>query len=331
MKKTKRILNATVFSLSLIFSTTCASAKGFSDFLNSTTEKVNDLKSKAEQKGSELKSKIEDVTSDSIGNVSDKVNTISDKITGFYDNAAELVASLNKALEDPSPEDVYYIGRSVAANILSNYPAYENPELEKYLNKICQAIVLNSVEQAPYNGYHVKVLDSSEINAFSTPSGHILITRGLVSCADSEDALAAVIAHEIAHIQLEHGLNSIKGDRISSAAKLTAQKTSDAMGLDSVTAFLDSVSDSLLSKMEEGYSQSQEYEADKKALELMANAGYSPSAMVSMLQKMETVGEFKTHPAPENRIKNVNVYLKKYKVNDTTSYRTERYSKIIKH
>ncbi|MBR6193734.1 MAG: M48 family metalloprotease [Treponema sp.] len=255
-----------------------------------------------------------------------------------------------------SAEDAYYIGRATAAAILKKYSFYEDAELESYLNKICQTIVANSDEPLPYNGYHVKVLDSDEVNAFSTPAGHILVTRGMVSCATSEDSMAAIIAHEIAHIQLQHGLEAIKDKRINeSGVDALEDALSNMPGYKKTMNFITKISDStksMLSKagfdeseidmgidlnnlsgfvvdfLVNGYSKEAEFAADKKALSLMAAAGYSPSEMINMLEKMQKVGEFKTHPKPQDRIKEVRKALKSVKVKDTMSFRKSRFAKI---
>lgn len=247
------------------------------------------------------------------------------------DTGRAIVSSVKKTMEDITPEDSYYIGRSVAANILTNYKVYSDRDMEIYLNKICQALVLNSSDPFLYNGYHVKVLNSTEVNAFSTPGGHILITKGLIDCAQTEDALAAVIAHEIAHIQLKHSLNSIKNSRFKDASDTILSAFSD----DSNT--LGDVSDDIVSSLfSSGFSQGQEFDADEEAIRLMAAAGYSPSAMISMLEVMKThenpsskSGFFKTHPSPSLRIKNIKSAVKKAAVEDTMSYRESRYNKAM--
>ncbi|HBG36499.1 MAG TPA: peptidase M48, partial [Treponema sp.] len=105
--------------------------------------------------------------------------------------------AIAKAAEPITPEQEYYIGRSVAATLLQSYDLADEVKLTAYLNKICMALVIHSERPELYNGYHVSILDSDQINAFATSGGHILITRGLLSCAENEDALASVIAHEI--------------------------------------------------------------------------------------------------------------------------------------
>ena len=136
-----------------------------------------------------------------------------------------------------------------------------------------------------YRGYHVKMLDTAEVNAFSTSAGHILVTKGLLSCAKSEDALAAVIAHEIAHIQLQHSLKSIKTSRFTAAAAATANAALTVVSNDTELAntLNDMVDDVITDLVNTGYSQGQEFDADELALTLMADAGYNPKAMDDML------------------------------------------------
>ena len=248
------------------------------------------------------------------------------------DDVVNVVQSVAKLAEDISAEDAYYIGRSVAANILTNYDVYSDKALEKYLNKICQTLVINSSDPSPYNGYHVKVLDAiNEVNAYSTPGGHILITTGLIDCADTEDALAAVIAHEIGHIQLKHSLGSIKASRFKDTMDAVDQMFSDDE--------MDDVSDDIISSMMgSGFSQGQEYDADEKAIELMKNAGYQPSAMIDMLEQMKAhermssnKGFFKTHPSPSSRISNIKSFVRNAEKNleNTMEYREDRYDRVM--
>src|SRR5574344_2492121 len=116
-------------------------------------------------------------------------------------------------MEEITPEQEYYIGRAVAGTILEKYNVYNSEKMQKYLNEICSAIVINSDKPVLYKGYYVAILDTDEVNAFATSGGHILVSRGLLSCAESEDARAAGIAHEVSHIQLQHSIKAIKSSR----------------------------------------------------------------------------------------------------------------------
>ena len=244
-----------------------------------------------------------------------------------------------RAFEDITPEQEYFIGRAVAANILGSYRIQtSNSALTIYVNKICNTLVINSPRPEIFNGYRVNILDTDEINAFATSGGHIFVTRGLVNCAGSEDALAAVIAHEIAHIQLQHGLKSIKNSRITQALIVTGTSAASAAGgydLGELTSvFSESVGEIITTMVNNGYSQAQEFEADSVAMELLALAGYEPSSLLEMLrvlgqnQSSRSGGFNRTHPTPAQRISNVQRTVANFRVADTRSYRVPRFNEI---
>jgi len=256
-------------------------------------------------------------------------------------NTEKAISNTNKAVvnaaEDITPEQEYYIGRAVAANILKTYSLYKgSPALTAYLNRICGAIVINSPKPDIYKGYHVAILDSREINAFATSGGHIFITRGLISSANTEDALAGVIAHEIAHIQLQHSIKAIRSSRITQALLVTGASAAGAVsGYDvneMTSIFNESVGDIVGTLVNNGYSQMQEFDADAKALSLLAGAGYNPSGLIDMLKELEkkqkgvSGGFNKTHPSPERRRSSAETALAlQPKITDTSSYRKARF------
>lgn len=249
------------------------------------------------------------------------------------------VAAVAEASAPISPEQEYYIGRSVTASLLGSYKLYSSPELTNYVNMVCQVLAMNSQRPQLYKGYYVAILDTDQINAFASSGGHILVTRGLLECATSEDALAAVLAHEIAHIQLQHGIKAIKGDRWTNAALTTASSSLSALSdgelKEVVDAFDESVNSVVSTMVNTGYSQSQEYDADETALEIMASAGYNPHAMTEMLgelkarQPKSSGGFASTHPSADKRLKQVEKKLKKYAAISVPETRVARYNHMM--
>jgi predicted Zn-dependent protease len=244
-----------------------------------------------------------------------------------------------KAADSLTAENEYYLGRAVAANIAARYPVYtRDPAMTVYLNKICSALVINSPRPDIYAGYHVAILDTMEINAFATPGGHIFVTRGLLGCAANEDALASVIAHEIAHIQLRHALMSIRNARyINAAVSGVLAGLGEGLGgsVKELTGVMgDSVNEIITTMVSNGYAKDQELEADAQALALLAAAGYQPAAILDMLAALEQVqqgrpGFSKTHPPPAERISGVNKHLARYRISDTRSYRVRRFAVAV--
>jgi len=259
---------------------------------------------------------------------------------GFPGGSGDPFAGMDRAFGTQDDTDItmvdeYYLGRAVAANVLKTYKPYtRNEELTIYLNRICQSLVINSSRPVLFNGYHVLVLDTPEFNAFATPGGHIFVTRGLVEAATSEDALAALIAHEIAHIILRHGVNLIEDMKITEEIADMARRgaaLSNSPGAQRALAMRNSVSGIVDTMMKNGYSRDQEYEADKTAIELLAATGYDPNGLVDMLRILQRVqgsqrgGFNSTHPAPQDRIARIGNTAARFRTEDTKAARTGRF------
>jgi predicted Zn-dependent protease len=242
------------------------------------------------------------------------------------------------AREELNAADSYFIGRAVGANILRLYRPYTaNPALLAYLQNICDAITVNSPRPEFYNGYHLMILDTPEINALTTPGGHIFVTRGFIGLAGSEDALAAIIAHEIAHIQLEHSVELI--NRMSLTWELTGQgrraaeiASRDLPEKERILLFGNSVNEMVNTLIRKGYSRTQELEADVYAAGLLAGAGYDPHALTEILRILQNKaagrspeGFNATHPPPAQRIANLQPALARYPASVSPSYRKSRF------
>ncbi|MCL2123465.1 MAG: M48 family metalloprotease [Desulfovibrionaceae bacterium] len=225
--------------------------------------------------------------------------------------------TLAKSAEDFSPEQEYYLGRGVTATMLGRYRPLRAPAANDYLNLLGQSLARYSTMPNTYGGYHFLLLDSSEINAFAAPGGLILVTRGLVQCAHNEDELAAVLAHEIAHVQLRHGVGSIKQARKTEAlmtlGSIAASAAPSPVSLSSLNSlFGGAINDMVQTMAVNGYSRGAELEADQAALAILRGAGYPEAALASMLRNMSArvtpgAGFGKTHPSPADRLKALGV------------------------
>ena len=237
---------------------------------------------------------------------------------------------IRNAAEEMTPEQKYFIGRAVAANILARYRIWNgDPALTAYLNKICMAITVNSPGPDLFNGYRVAILDTGGIKSFATPGGHIFLSKGLVSAALSEDALAGLIAHEIAHIQLQHGIRAVTGIRIT---EINAGSCPDEF-----SGIFGKAVGEIVNTLNKGYSQAQEFEADNLALSLLASAGYSPLGLLEVLKELENIRSAhpedfcSIHPSPARRIANIQRYIGNFTVTDTRSYRQERFNMMMRN
>jgi predicted Zn-dependent protease len=237
-----------------------------------------------------------------------------------------------------TPQDAYYLGRAVGANLLTRYKPYtQKPALTQYVNEVCASLLVNTPITDLYGGCHVLILDSPNLNAITSSGGHIFIYRGLIEAVKSEEELAAVLAHEIAHLQkrhsieavekarLESGLNDIVNEGLTAIARNVSVKERRQLLDQSVSTLMDQL-------LAEGYSVEQEYAADQAALDILAAAGYPPSSLASVLTILQKQGHTggKTHPMTSTRISRVQRAGNRDPKPDYRSARAARFAAAIK-
>jgi predicted Zn-dependent protease len=162
-------------------------------------------------------------------------------------------------------------------------------------------------QDAPGWPWEINVESTSQVNAYAMPGGKIMVYSGLVEKLGlSDDELAAVIGHEIAHALREH-----TRERVSRAygQELALTVGAAALGLDAGTAKIANAVGQVTFQLP--HSREQEAEADRIGLELMARAGYDPSAAASVWKKMNSASSggppqlLSTHPSNESRIRDL--------------------------
>lgn len=197
-------------------------------------------------------------------------------------------------------------GREIVSIYLGASGLSDDPELNRYVNLVGTRVA--SVSARADILWTFGVLDTESVNAFAAPGGFILVTRGLLNLLESEDELAAVLAHEVSHIVRQHHWQIIKKQQATAAVIKKMQgniKASNELFSDINGLFSD--------MMTRGLDKSAEFEADRDAAILAANAGYDCTAILSLLEKMgglkadsdEVSLLFQTHPAPEERLDQV--------------------------
>jgi len=246
--------------------------------------------------------------------------------------------AFGKAMEQITPEQEYYVGRAVGATILQQYKPYNNEAANLYLNQLGQTIAAASDRPETFKGYHFLIMDSDEINAFAAPGGFIFVSRGMIRLCRNEDELAAVLAHEVGHVQLKHAIGAISNSRWTSAFTILTAEAGKNLGgqalKDLTTAFEGSISDISKKLITSGYARSQERDADKVAVAIMPRLGYNPSALVSVLQNMSTkvkpeAGFGKTHPPPDDRIKDLRAMIGTGTTPAAPAARQQRFAKAM--
>jgi predicted Zn-dependent protease len=247
--------------------------------------------------------------------------------------------ALRKGFSDLTPQEEYYLGRAVAARILGQYKVLADDSRTQYLNTLGLLLARASERPETYGGWHFLLLDSDEVNAFAAPGGFVFVTRGLYATCATEEQLAAVLAHEVSHVTLRHGLGAIKNDRLTEAFTIigteAVKEYSPAQIAKLTAAFEGSINDIANKMIVSGYSQGQEYAADAAAAHVAWRAGYDPAGLTEFLAALGEKGKqgakqgfFSTHPPPEDRLSKAEAAIKEDKLTgETDAGRTMRFEK----
>lgn len=264
-------------------------------------------------------------------------------VAGFNINTASIASSVkavSKTFEDITPEQEYYIGRTIGAQILNKYRPYNRIAANRYINVMGQTLAQASDRPETFGGYHFMIQDSDEINALAAPGGLIFITRGMLRCCPHEEAVAAVLAHEIGHVQHQHGLQAIKKSRLTDALTTLAVEGTKTFGNEQLAgltaAFEDSITDITSTLINSGYSRAFEKTADVTAVEILQRVGYNPNGLVDMLQQMGRqlkpgrLDFAKTHPDPKTRIAQITPLIGDYQSVKVIKNRQSRLEAALK-
>lgn len=177
--------------------------------------------------------------------------------------------------------------------------------------------VANQMTALVGGDWEVTVFADDAANAFALPSGKIGVFTGLLKVAETQDQLAAVIGHEIAHVQAEHSNERVSTNYIAQAGLSLAQAAAGAYGVDQQGIAMGLLGLGAQYGVILPFGRAQESEADVLGLDLMAKAGFDPRQSVRLWENMARQGggqppEFlSTHPSHSTRISDLNSMIPK--------------------
>lgn len=204
------------------------------------------------------------------------------------------------------------LGQQVAAEIASDPSQFpilseaQYPNAYAHIRRIRDNILASGeVAYRDEFAWDIRIINDDILNAFATPGGHMYVYTGLIKFLETEDDLAGVIGHEIAHadqrhsvkqMQTQYGLSVLlgmaSGENASQLRQITLQMAGKLAGL--------------------SFSRAHESEADKFSVIYLCPTAYKSDAAASFFEKLEAnnqapgVPEFlSTHPAPDRRIENI--------------------------
>lgn len=195
----------------------------------------------------------------------------------------------------PVPEEVR-IGRQVADSMVEQVGVYQDPALDAWLEDLGDRLAARLTD-SPYD-YEFAILDQPEPNAFAAPGGFVFVSRGLLAVAGSEDEIAAVLGHEMTHVERRHSMQQMRRDSrprlLTIPGNLIGAVISEDLG-----NFINSPFDAVAELRAAGYSRDQEREADELGQQLAAEAGYNPGALATVLDDMDALLEQLLEEKPE--------------------------------
>lgn len=228
------------------------------------------------------------------------------------------------------------LGDKIHRLIRARFEIIEDSEITSYIREISEKLE----KAAPPQPFPVKVdvVNHNAVNAFATVAGYMVIFTGLILNVDSEDELASIMAHELAHITQRHVARNIERSKLISIGSLIGILAGVFIGSDAGSAVaVGSMAGGQSAVLK--YSRADEREADQVGLNYLIRAGYNPGAMVSAMQKMRKMQWFSggdipsylsTHPGMDertgylrDRLERLDLELLKQETNNTRHKRIQ--------
>lgn len=232
-----------------------------------------------------------------------------------------------------SQEKEIELGRQLATEVERYVKIVDDPVISEYVNRVGQNIVLHSDAKIPFT---IKVIESDEVNAFALPGGYFYVNTGLILATDNEAELASVMAHEIAHVAARHAMENYGKSRFLGMAILagiifggsvTSTILQNVGGLGEGLAYLH-------------FSRSAEEEADMLGVQYLYAAGYDPTAMATMFEKLASLNRkkpsalkrlFSTHPPSIERRDKVLALIARFPEKQEYIVSTSEFQRVKQH
>ncbi|HPD82865.1 MAG: M48 family metalloprotease [Alphaproteobacteria bacterium] len=215
------------------------------------------------------------------------------------------------------------VGAQEHAKVQATYGNFMTGPIADYVNRVGQKVAANTERKDIQ--YKFYVIDSPMVNAFALPGGYIYISRGLMTLANSEAELAAVIGHEIGHVTARHAAERMSHGTL---VGLGAAVLGAATGSSGVAQAANLGSNLYISS----YSRGQENQSDELGVRYVSRAGYNPLAMSEFLRSLDAQSKleakeagkngtgfsyFSSHPLTAERVQHARAEAAKYSANNT--------------
>lgn len=232
-------------------------------------------------------------------------------------------------VQNMTPEQETALGLQSVPEMAAQFGGQvRDPILRSKINEIGQRLLLAKERIIDKRGtqdqdfdyqfqFHV-LADRKTINAFALPGGQVFITMALLEKLPNEDAVAGVLGHEIGHVLARHSMQQMaKSGLLSGLVNAAVVATSD--GTNNNAHIAQMVGQVIQTK----YGRAHESESDRIGIQLLLEAGYKPEELLSVMKVLaESMGDGKrppeilsSHPFPETRAKEIEVYIDFFRKN----------------
>mgnify|MGYP002854171597 CR=1 FL=1 len=250
------------------------------------------------QKSRQWTAKGLDYVSGAVGNAMGKGKDGGQAPDKNAEMGGKLIAASGKAVSglvysEIGPVQEFQMGKTVAARIFPLYKAVDPGDRRAlYVSCVGEALARASNDPMPYHGYVFTLLESDEVNAFAVPGGFVFVTTGMLDFLRDEDELAAILGHEMGHMELRHGVKAVGKEKILQLFNLLKEIGTEGGGegeglSEQAKELIDSVFGKMFTAIRNGYGVEIESQADWRSLQLCARLGYDTMALYQVLERFK--------------------------------------------
>ncbi|MEZ5066472.1 MAG: M48 family metalloprotease [bacterium] len=206
------------------------------------------------------------------------------------------------------------LGDEAAKDIDDGFEFVEDDEALAKLQEMVDEIAAASPR--PEIEYRVRIVDTPGVNAFVLPGGHVYVTKGLLEMVESDDELAGVLCHEVAHNVDQHAIRRMreaptKRLTLLQLATLVAQATAVVKGAPEGAILASAAANHVAAAVLNPGSVEAEIEADHDGIEYMTRTHYNPAGFLTFMERLastsgkfyeEALGIYNTHPLTRDRV-----------------------------
>ncbi len=219
------------------------------------------------------------------------------------------------------------LSKEFMAVVNAQYRLIKDPLIVDYVNRVGKRI-LTTMPAQPF-AYQFHVIHEDVYNAFATPAGHIFINSGLFAALDSEEELAGILGHEIAHVVCRHISQRIESSKKIGMATLAGMVAGVLLGAGGAGAAASAVTMGSVAAGQTAtlaYSRENEMQADQLGLGYLTQAGYTGEGLLTSLRKIRSKQWYgseqiptylTTHPASEERMSYIDNWLHQNRAHET--------------